>query len=419
MTQRRLVLVAMLAGCGGDPASIDAGSPADAAVPDAELIDGHVSTDPTVEPGCVVDGCVRAFSMSGAFGEQTIRGFLSDDRIMVDNGIDVWNIRYWSDGREITGTVLVPQIPPPFEGFSTVVQGQPTTGLDEACAPSSGLLGVGIGAGLAVRGLLVIVPDAPGLGTPGPEAWLIAEPSGRALLDAARAGPRLSQALGAPMTTRTVIVGHSQGGHSALSAEVERPTYAPELDVRGVVAADPPSELRPLLDDALVRTDNTVSLGVTFFYSSQRWYGLRAPPYVVEPYFSTADTIFQGCFFDAAGNSGPLWDAFGADGTQLFTAAYLDMARNHAWIEPWASILAANTPRPAPGGPPLRIYQGETDDVVPAWITDLYVERLRWAGVEVDYVTSPTGGHSDTALGPLTTYQLLGEDVLAWIRGRL
>src|SRR5207237_6250869 len=107
----------------------------------------------------------------------------------------VWHITSWSDGREITGNVLVPDSPPPPEGFSAVIDAQPTTGYDDHCAPSSGLSGPGIYGTLAVRGLLVIGVDAVGLGTPGPAEWLIRDPAGKSLLDAARAAPKLSQAL--------------------------------------------------------------------------------------------------------------------------------------------------------------------------------------------------------------------------------
>jgi hypothetical protein len=408
----------LLVACSGGTDAPDAPR-LDAAVPDAFVPDGHVSTDPTVEPGCVVNGCVRAFTGVGSFSAATLRSAITDTRVVIDNGIDIWRITYWSDGREITGTVVVPQIAPPPEGFSTVVQGQSTTGLDDSCTPSAGIAGAGIGGGLAVRGLLVIVPDAPGLGTPGPEAWLVSEPSGRSLLDAARAGPRLSQALGVAMTTRSVILGHSQGGHSAQSAAVERPGYAPELDIRGFAAADPPSEARLLVNDALPRTDDSVSLGVTLFYAWQRWYGLRAPPYVIEPYFSNADTIFVDCFYDSAGTTGPLWDDFPHDGAQVFTPDTLAMAANDAWIEPWASLLAANTPWPIDAAAPIRIYQGAMDYLVPQFLTAHYVAGLRALGIDVEYVTSPDSGHSDTALGPLTAYQAKGEDALDWIRGRL
>ena len=46
---------------------------------------------------------------------------------------------------------------------------------------------------------------------------------------------------------RTVVWGHSQGGHAALFSGIIAPTYAPGIDIAGIAALAPPTDLAGLL----------------------------------------------------------------------------------------------------------------------------------------------------------------------------
>lgn len=92
-----------------------------------------------------------------------------------------------------------------------------------------------VGAGYAV-----VLPDLAGYANYGaannpPSVYAGAQDVGKSTLDAARAAKKLFPVL----DSKIVIVGHSQGGHSALSALAMAQSYAPELEVAGVATYAP------------------------------------------------------------------------------------------------------------------------------------------------------------------------------------
>jgi hypothetical protein len=112
-----------------------------------------------------------------------------------------------------------------------------TTGLGDACAPSSGNRFTDLERTIYVligRGQPVFVPDLMGLGSPGTLAYLEGTDAGRSVLDGARAA--LAAAPEGVLNGSITISGHSAGGHAALSAQALQRSYAPELDVLGVSA---------------------------------------------------------------------------------------------------------------------------------------------------------------------------------------
>jgi Secretory lipase len=162
----------------------------------------------------------------------------------------------------VTGTVIVPNAawtgtgPRPIVSFAVGTQG-----LSDACAPSKSIPGgtlyeQGAVQGLLDRGWAVAVTDYEKLGTAGDHTYVIAAAEANAVLDIVRAATKLPQ-LGLSTSAPVGIWGYSQGGQAAAkAAEIER-TYAPELDVKGVVAGGVPSDLARLattLDGSLFFT---------------------------------------------------------------------------------------------------------------------------------------------------------------------
>ena len=92
------------------------------------------------------------------------------------------------------------------------------------------------------RGYIVAATDYPGLGTPETHPYLVGESEARAVLDSVRAARELT---GAP--ARFAVWGHSQGGQASLFTGIMAKSYAPELDLVGVAAAAPATELAALL----------------------------------------------------------------------------------------------------------------------------------------------------------------------------
>lgn len=144
----------------------------------------------------------------------------------------------------VSGYVVVPAGPAPAGGWPVMSWGHGTSGVSDACAPSRspqnrlyGTWSYDNAVGLLDAGVMIVATDYPGLGTDGPHPYLDGAADGRSMIDAARA----ATAFGGSRTT--VFEGFSQGGQAALFAGRLAPTYAPELDVRGVVAVAPASHL--------------------------------------------------------------------------------------------------------------------------------------------------------------------------------
>lgn len=148
----------------------------------------------------------------------------------------------------VTGSVLIPTAqwsgrgPRPLVAYAVGTQG-----LGDKCAPSRQLAagseyeGVFI-SGLLARGFAVVVPDYQGLGTEGVHTYMSREVTGRAVLDSIRAAQRLAPAnlaAGGPVA----ITGYSQGGQAAAAAAELAASYAPEQNLKGVVAGAVPADL--------------------------------------------------------------------------------------------------------------------------------------------------------------------------------
>jgi pimeloyl-ACP methyl ester carboxylesterase len=151
----------------------------------------------------------------------------------------------------VTGTVVVPNAPWTGEGERPIVShAVGTQGLGDHCAPSKSIGGGTVyeqGAFQAMldRGWAVAVTDYEKLGGPGDHTYVVAAAEAHAVLDIVRAAMQVDE-LGLDPSAPVGILGYSQGGQAAAKvAEVEG-TYAPELDVKGVVAGGVPSDLADL-----------------------------------------------------------------------------------------------------------------------------------------------------------------------------
>lgn len=173
----------------------------------------------------------------------------------------VWQIMYRSSDVNkrpvaVTGALLVPKLP--HAGVRPLVVVAPgTRGLGDHCAPSKQMnpltssIAVDYESAtysrLLASGVAVVVTDYQGQGTPGLPPYLAGKPNGYAGLDALRAATRLAVA-GLSSAAPMGVMGYSQGGQSSGWAGELQPSYAPELDVRGVVAGGTPSDMNALVD---------------------------------------------------------------------------------------------------------------------------------------------------------------------------
>ncbi|MEU6485352.1 lipase family protein [Streptomyces sp. NPDC046887] len=164
---------------------------------------------------------------------------------------DTWQVMYLSTdalGRPdaVTGTVLVPKGRNPAT-LPVIGWGPGTQGPAFRCAASrmmarGALYEQWVVNDMLARGYAVAVTDYEGYRPDPRTTYVVGTSMGPALIDAVRAAQRLP-ATGLSPDAKVVFRGYSQGGGAALWAGETQPGYAPELNVRGVVAGGVPASL--------------------------------------------------------------------------------------------------------------------------------------------------------------------------------
>lgn len=154
-----------------------------------------------------------------------------------------------------------------------------TSGFTRDCGPSSDVTTRLLLAAFASFGWIVVAPDYLGLESVGeryalPHPYLVGEATAIASLDAARAAAKaLAAGSETCASTRTYVVGGSQGGHAALWVDRLAPYYARELDLRGVVATVPPSDLLAHTERALTEVVSATANTIAMIATQAPWYG--------------------------------------------------------------------------------------------------------------------------------------------------
>ncbi len=315
-----------------------------------------------------------------------------------------WKVLYRStslegDPIEVSGLVMVPSGDRPPGGWPVVSWAHGTTGMADECAPSrdpgSTLL---VAEVVLSQGYLVVATDYEGLGTPGPHPYLVGESEGRGVLDIARLARD-------PMfggSDEVLIWGASQGGQAALFAGQIAPSYAPDLDVVGVVASAPASGMAGAGRLAGTPLQGFLAMGLAGLAAAHP--DLDLTPYVTEEALSRFDVVEQGC-------------------TAEVFAAFADldadaMIHPEAWSFPMTpddgplgQALWENDPGRRPVAAPVLIVQGGADLIVNPDSTAEVRDRLCALGTDVDYRLYAGAGHVD-----VNTVSIL--EVLDWIAGR-
>jgi len=327
----------------------------------------------------------------------------------VPEGARAWRILYTTtslDGVPAAASGLV-VAPDEASGEPTpaIAWAHGTTGVARRCAPS--VLPDPWGAGalfvldrVIQQGWALVAPDYPGLGAEGAHPYLVGEPAGRSVLDAVRAARQVD---GLALGGQTVVWGHSQGGGAALWTGILAPTYAPDVDVVGVAALAPASDLLGLMD-----TLGRVTGGSIFASYAVRGYAdayddIRVDQYVRSVGRTTFDRAAARCL-DAAALASLL---------SSITVG-MDIFRDDLTSGPLVGRLAENIPSGAIEAP-LLVAQGEADGLVLPEVQDRYVAARCAAGHPVDHRSYPGLGHvplvqADSPLIP---------ELLAWTEARL
>lgn len=288
----------------------------------------------------------------------------------------------------VTGAIIIPAVPPPPGGRPIVAWAHPTSGVVEACAPSlrADLAGTIPGLGeMLRRGWAITATDYPGLGARGLHGYLIGGSEARAVLDSVRAARRLP---GVSASSRFIVWGHSQGGHAALFAGEMARTFAPELELLGIAAAAPATDLA-----ALFQTDRNSSIGrILTAMAIQSWsrlFKLDASRLVEPDMRSHLSRVASDCI-------GSIGEYLKAD--QDGRALERGFLRQDPTRSPqWSTIIERNSVGLMHIPVPVLVAQGSADEVVAPQITQRAVQRLCRAGTQVVTYALADIGHSRAA----------------------
>jgi pimeloyl-ACP methyl ester carboxylesterase len=303
-----------------------------------------------------------------------------------------WRIMYRTTdlhGRPViaTGVLVVPLAPPPAGGRTVLSWGHPTTGAARDCAPSYGFdpfVGIEGLRFLLDRGYAVVATDYVGMGTAGPDSYLVGSTGGHAVLDAARAARTVEAARA---SEKVVLWGHSQGGQAVLFAAQEAAEYAPELDIRAVAAAAPAADLSGLMS-AHLDDISGVTIGAYAFTAYAEVYPDVSLRSILTP--TALEVVPEMNRLCLLSNIAKLHE-IGRPLVGDFTTA------DPTTTEPWASLLEENSVGAVAFDAPLFLAQGLKDElVVPSDTTEL-AQHEADIGMDVTYHEIPFANHGTVA----------------------
>jgi alpha-beta hydrolase superfamily lysophospholipase len=324
-----------------------------------------------------------------------------DDELAGLPGVTGWRVLYHSrsiqgDDIPVSGVVLRPAGTAPSGGFPVVTWAHGTTGTADRCAPSKEAPFIPSLDELLGTGHVVVATDYEGLGTPGLHPYLLGESEGRGVLDAVRAAQRME---GVDAGSDVVVWGHSQGGHAAVFAFEVAGDYAPELDVRGVVAMAPAGDLA-LIGNVALTSPQVFPFGFMALGTWAEEYpeldldALLAPPALDR--LPILDDVCAPAVFDAFA---------GLPASELFaTAAPMD-------VPPLRELLLANSVGERPLDGPVLVVHGDADDTVPVELSHALLPKMCAAGAAAELRVYPGASHS-------TVLAASSADVLAWTADR-
>jgi acetyl esterase/lipase len=323
-------------------------------------------------------------------------------------GATAYRVLYRSTGLDnkpilVSGVVIVPPGDPPPGGRPIVAWAHPTSGIVPRCAPSLAIFLFEQIQGLRsfVRdGYVVAATDYPGLGTAGPHPYLVGTSEARAVIDSVRVAGSLP---GAGAGKKFVVWGHSQGGHAALFTGLIAKTYAPELDLLGVAAAAPATDLATLMNEDIDAVGGKNITAMTL-WSWQRVFHAEMDKVVDPRAVPAVDQLAEECI------EGP-FDLRRRQLTEQPLEQSFLTTKHPSDVEPWRTLLTENSPGALPPEIPVFLAQGTDDVIIHPDVTKTYAAKLCKAGSKVHMLSMPNIGHGRAA-------QASTQDMLEWTSDR-
>ncbi len=277
-----------------------------------------------------------------------------------------------------------------------------TTGLLQKCMPSllsASSKGIFERNRIVTAGWVVVATDYSFAEKGGPHPYLIGEGEARATLDSVRAARQLPEL---NLDGRIIVWGYSQGGHAALWTGIIGPRYAPDLEICGVAAIAPATDIKKSF---AMNVEMDKRFGPYLAQAYSRFYpDIKFEEAIRPEALDAARQIVNLCDFlppEDAERIGSLAATF--EGPALATSS------NKA--------LQARLDQNMPNGlikAPVVIAQGLSDTVVPPAVTNAYVDQRCAAGQQLEYWTFVGLDHL-TMIQPSTS---LEEPLIEWTTAR-
>ncbi|MGN7249256.1 lipase family protein [Janibacter anophelis] len=294
----------------------------------------------------------------------------------------------------VSGVVSIPTGEPPEGGWPVISWGHGTTGMADDCAPSRSLVDQQTGvytasmdratAELVDEGYAVVRTDYEGLGTPGPHPYLMGQSAGAAMTDIVLAAHELSPDL----SRRWVAMGHSQGAQAALFTSRFTQAYSPGIDLTGIVALAPPSQLGVVVDMAdgsrapstteeerAAATDSASGSGFLgpLVVSAARVTGVPVEDVVSPAGRELLPQLEERCIAELFRG-----DSFGGMPLTTFLAQDADLSRIRRTV-------GTNDAAELHPHVPVLIVHGTKDTTVPILLSDRLEEQYAQQGADVEY----------------------------------
>jgi acetyl esterase/lipase len=308
-------------------------------------------------------------------------------------GAQAYRVMYLTTGLDgkpipVTGTIVAPQgkgeAPRPVIAWA-----HGTTGIFPQCGVShteDPYQQTPVIERMLNEGYVVAITDYPGLGTPGVHPYLVGPVEATSVLDSVRAARQLDVNAG----DRFAVWGASQGGHASLWTAQTAAEYAPELKLVGAAASAPATDLARIVASKLEDKAGGIFAGYVFRAWSE-WFPGASLDAIIKPEMRAQfESMVKPCFTAPA--------AFLKVGDILPPNQYLSV--DILKTEPWATLMAQNTPR-GPIDVPILIAHGTADPLIPIELSEAEAARRCAAGEDVQFARFPGSVHDareDTAL---------------------
>lgn len=295
----------------------------------------------------------------------------------------LWRVMYVSSDENgepipVTGTIRIPDLPQPGDGWPVITWAHGTTGTADRCAPSFTLEYAPVPDPLVTDGYAIASTDYAGLGTPGLHPYLDGASEGRAVLD-------IVTAVGGLPDTRVArpfaVWGHSQGGHAALFARELAASRLPGHDLVGTIAFAPPSTIADTMTAIMLAIQPKGFSAMALAGIAAERDDARLGDILVPEAVAAIDAVVDtGCADDVD-------QALAAFGRRNLVVQPPNRT------EPFASELAADEPATVPATGPLLLVHSSDDATVPSVMSSTVKDRTCSRGEPTLRWLLSSGGH--------------------------